>query len=119
MVGGDKAHCAAALWRPAAQLRRVARRALDAVGDARPLADQSLPLPTGASGVLLGQAGDRHHRAVATLAAQPAQEDAQQHCRIEAVGLGALPLATYPSVAPDAADDYQFRHRRSAQPVIG
>ena len=71
------------------------QRPLDAVGDARPLADQRLALAARAPGVLLLHARNRHHRAMAALAAQPAQEHAQQHRRVEAVGLGALPLARH------------------------
>ena len=66
---------------------------LHPIDDARALADQALALAARAFGVLVLNGRDRHHPAVAALAAQPAQEHPQQHRGVEPVGLRPLVLA--------------------------
>jgi len=55
----------------------------------RLLGDQILVLAVRSPRVLLLDRGDRHHAAMALLAAQPAEKDAHQKFRIETIGLRA------------------------------
>jgi len=62
-------------------------RGLDAVGDARLLADQRLALAARLAGDLLGERRHRRHGAMAGLAAQPAEEAALEQLGVEPIGL--------------------------------
>src|ERR1700738_2436457 len=66
---------------------------LHAVGDARALVDKALALAARAPRILLLHRRDRHHPAVPPLTAQPSQEYAHQHRRIQSVRLRPLALA--------------------------
>src|SRR5215471_7956080 len=58
---------------------------LDLVHDPRLLAHEAVPLPVWPFGILLFSRWDRDHAAVTLLAAQPAEQDAQQQFRIQAI----------------------------------
>src|SRR5258707_14234403 len=66
---------------------------LHAVDDARTLVDKALALAVRAPRILLLHRRDRHHSAVPPLTAQPAQEYARQHCRIQTIRLRPPALA--------------------------
>src|SRR5215218_1500968 len=66
---------------------------LHPVDQARSLTDEPLALTVGALGILLRQRRDRDHVAVIRFAAQPADEDAFEQSRIEAICLGPAMLA--------------------------
>src|SRR3954452_4394815 len=86
-------------------VRRVAQRGLEGpnpeadqtalhpVDQARALTDEPLALTVGALGILLRQRRDRNHVAVIGFAAQPAEEDAFEQSRVEAICLGPAMLA--------------------------
>src|SRR3954464_11517795 len=86
-------------------VRRVAQRGLEGanpeadqtalhpVDQARALTDEPLALTVGALGILLRQRRDRNHVAVIGFAAQPAEEDAFEQSRVEAIRLGPAMLA--------------------------
>ena len=63
------------------------------VDDARALCHQGLAFAPGSARVFRFDGGNRDHGAVAALATQPAQEDAQKHLGVNAVGLGPPLLA--------------------------
>ena len=65
------------------------------VHDPRLLSDQVAPLAVRPSCVLLLNRWDRHHAAMALLAAQPAEKSAQQQFRVEAVSLCASMFARH------------------------
>ena len=71
------------------------QRALHPVADARALADQGLPFTARPFGVLLREAGDRHHAAMAAFAAQPAEKGALQQRGVQAIGLRPAMLARH------------------------
>src|SRR4029077_1609578 len=60
-----------------------------------PLVDKALALAARAPGILLLHRRDRHHPAVPPLTAQPSQEYAHQHRRIQTIRLRPLALAGY------------------------
>src|SRR6202022_1954165 len=68
---------------------------LDLVDNPRLLSDQILALAVRSPRVLLLDRTDRHHAAIALLAAQPAEKDAPQKFRIETIGLGAPVFARH------------------------
>src|ERR1700737_3585594 len=68
---------------------------LDLVDNPRLLSDQILALAVRSPRVLLLDRRDRHHAAMALLAAQPAEKDAHQKFRIETIGLGAPVFARH------------------------
>src|SRR5262249_45725809 len=68
---------------------------LDLVHDPRLLGDETVPLPVRPFGILLFSRWDRDHAAVTLLAAQPAEQGAQQQFRIEAIRLCASMLARH------------------------
>src|SRR5450432_2160892 len=70
-----------------------AQQALDLVLEPDALANQLVALATRPPRILLLDAGNAHHRAHPRLTAQPGQQRPQQHVEIDAVGLGAPPLA--------------------------
>ena len=59
------------------------------------LANETFALAIGPLGILLRQRRNRHHLAVITLAAQPAEKRAFEQFRVKPVGLGAPVLARY------------------------
>ena len=69
--------------------------ALDAVDDARALADQLLALAAWPFGVLLLKGRDRDHAAMVALAAQPAEKGPLQQLGIEPIGLRPAMLARH------------------------
>jgi hypothetical protein len=62
------------------------QRALHPVADPGALADQGFPLAARPPGALLLQAGNRRHRAVAAVAAQPTKKGALQQRSVQAIG---------------------------------
>src|SRR5215203_3134140 len=67
--------------------------ALHPVDQARALTDEPLALTARALGILLRQCWNGYHVAVIGLAAQPAEEDAFEQSRVEAICLGPAMLA--------------------------
>src|SRR6478736_4415260 len=68
---------------------------LDLVDNPRLLSDQILALAVRSPRVLLLDRRDRHHAAMARLAAQPTEKDAHQKFRIETIGLRAPVFARH------------------------
>src|SRR5437899_5255024 len=68
---------------------------LHLVHDARPLANQALPLPVRSLGILLLNRWDRYHAAVIGLATQPANESTLEQLSVETVGLRPPMLARH------------------------
>src|SRR6516165_10358924 len=68
---------------------------LDLIDNPRLLGDQILTLAVRSSRVLLLDCRDRHHAAMALLAAQPAEKDAHQKFRIETIRLRAPVFARH------------------------
>ena len=65
------------------------------VDDPTLLSDEALALAVGPLGIFLLDRRDRHHLAVITLAAQPAEKGAFEQLGVEPVGLGAPVFARY------------------------
>jgi hypothetical protein len=87
---------------------------LQAIDDARTLADQVFPFTAGPLGVLFLDRRDRDHSAMATFATQPSQEHPHQHGGVEPIRLGPLVLFSWassgtplslPALLPDAIID--------------
>jgi len=99
---------------------KPSQRRLHAVGNPGLLAHQAFALTAQALGVLRLKRWDRHHPAVSSLAAQPAQEHALEHGGIQPVGLGPAVLARHgdacrmDDVNPDAA---RLQPARQPEPV--
>src|ERR1700758_3782036 len=81
--------CNLARGRPQRANAEAGKYRLDLVDNPRLLSDQSLALAVRSPRILLLDRRDRHHAAMAPLAAQPADKDAHQKFGIETIGLRA------------------------------
>src|SRR6202040_2473257 len=71
------------------------QRCFHSVDNPSLLSDEALALAVGPLGIFVLGCRDRHHLAVISLAAQPAEKGALEQLRVETVGLGAPVLARY------------------------
>src|SRR5262249_31398992 len=97
---------------------------LDLVHDPRLLGDQVPALAVWPSCVLLLDRRDRHHAAMAPLAAQPAEKGTRQQFCVEAISLRARVSARHCDArgmydkSPDTASPQPARHQEAAAPAL-